>query len=317
MAALPPGFQLPNSNKVCIASVGDVHGRFNAFISLLQQWEQQHHKKIDMVIQVGDIEPHRDAEDLKTMACPAKKRQLGDFHEVYSGAVKIPWPTLFIGGNHECYGHLEEDPNGFELCPNLYYMGRYSLVHINHADYPPLAVGGLSGIYRVEQYNRERPPIHLLPYKSNRDWIGFTCGDVACLKSVAEDECEGGKLDILVTHDWPSGVCNDRAVLGPKADSNRPIGNDAARELLDTLRPTLMLCGHMHTPFRTVVAHPNVETATQVCCLGKVPMQSSIAVFELNQADKTFTELPGLSKGGNAEEQPDSDDDFDDDGETD
>mmetsp|Transcript_9871 Transcript_9871/g.16348 ORF Transcript_9871/g.16348 Transcript_9871/m.16348 type:complete len:123 (-) Transcript_9871:846-1214(-) len=66
------------------------------------------------------------------MAAPANKRLLGDFQRVHNGELVIPWPTLFIGGNHRCYGWLDQDADvdrkgcsvASLMAPNLFYLGR-------------------------------------------------------------------------------------------------------------------------------------------------------------------------------------------------
>lgn len=42
-----------------------------------------------------------------------------------------------------------------------------------------------------------------------------------------------GEMDVLLTHDWPSDLVVGR-------------GNDSTRDLIEAIRPTLHLCGHMH-----------------------------------------------------------------------
>jgi lariat debranching enzyme len=42
------------------------------------------------------------------MAVPHKYKQMGDFHEYYTGKKVAPVPTLFIGGNHEASKYLAD-----------------------------------------------------------------------------------------------------------------------------------------------------------------------------------------------------------------
>ena len=84
-------------------------------------------------------------------------------------------------------------------------------------------------------------------------------------------EAAAPAVDVLMCHDWPSGI------VSCSADHNgrtRPIGNEPCRVLLDQIRPSLMVCGHMHTPFRTTVGE------TLIRCVGKVPSTHALAVFE-------------------------------------
>jgi lariat debranching enzyme len=50
----------------------------------------------------------RNVADLECMAVPRKYLQLGTFHKYYSGAKVVPYPTVFIGGNHEASNYLWE-----------------------------------------------------------------------------------------------------------------------------------------------------------------------------------------------------------------
>eukprot|EP00419_Tripos_fusus_P022021 CAMPEP_0172721510 /NCGR_PEP_ID=MMETSP1074-20121228/79228_1 /TAXON_ID=2916 /ORGANISM="Ceratium fusus, Strain PA161109" /LENGTH=405 /DNA_ID=CAMNT_0013547265 /DNA_START=58 /DNA_END=1275 /DNA_ORIENTATION=+ len=359
--------------KCRFAVVGDVHGQFSSMVALVQRWESLHRLRIDFVLQVGDLEPHRDEADLSTMAAPSKHRMLGDFPRVLAGEIQLPWPVYFIGGNHEPYGWLEEHPHGFQLCHNLHYLGRAGVQRIG-----PLRIAALSGVHRVETYAAERP---MLPewqrqrthangegYHSrskgrrisNKDFIGFTgqelghvmaaavekdiewelacifdslCGGdhhlsaeklmpLAATLRPSQPEAEAERIvqkmkgavscddiseehfvtffadllsrmkdpkradllrrfealrksthfvDVLVTHDWPAGM----VVTSSEMKRTRPVGNEPCRLLLDVVKPALMVCGHMHTPFRNQAGEPLVR------CVAKVPSTHSIAVFEM------------------------------------
>ena len=85
------------------ASVGDVHGSIGPMVDALQNWEKRFQKSLSFVVQVGDFEPHRSIEDVRTMAAPAKHKKLGDFHLFYNRKRVFPWPVYWIGGNHEPY----------------------------------------------------------------------------------------------------------------------------------------------------------------------------------------------------------------------
>ncbi len=56
------------------AVVGDVHGQHWAMIRLFSTWGKSHKKSLDFVLQVGDFEPHRDENDLATMAVPRQAK---------------------------------------------------------------------------------------------------------------------------------------------------------------------------------------------------------------------------------------------------
>lgn len=131
-------------HSVYFAAIGDVHGQFQLTSRLLSTWEASHPGlKLAFALQVGDLECHRDENDMATMAAPARNRHLGDFQRLASGSISLPCPVFFIGGNHECYGWLDEDEmvlgqplpvDGViparpcvrpkQIAHNLYYIGR-------------------------------------------------------------------------------------------------------------------------------------------------------------------------------------------------
>jgi len=94
-------------------------------------------------------------------------------------------------------------------------------------------------------------------------------------------------VDVLMTHDWPAGIVSDI----PASACIRPVGNQPCRELAEQLRPSLMICGHMHVPYRATIC----DGATTVRCVGKVPSRCALAAFEAVLLDGRVVvrELPG------------------------
>uniref|UniRef100_A0A914RSI1 Uncharacterized protein n=1 Tax=Parascaris equorum TaxID=6256 RepID=A0A914RSI1_PAREQ len=60
---------------------------------------------------------------------------------------KAPILTIFIGGNHEASGFLQELPNGGWVAPRIFYMG-----HANVVQFAGLRIAGLSGIFNKHHY---------------------------------------------------------------------------------------------------------------------------------------------------------------------
>lgn len=54
------------------------------------------------------VQALRNEEDLESLSCPAKFRSMGSFWKYYSGVERAPYPTLFVGGNHEASNYLWE-----------------------------------------------------------------------------------------------------------------------------------------------------------------------------------------------------------------
>lgn len=403
-----PPQPLTAKKRYIFAAVGDVHGQFSKMVNVINAWEQvqvNHGNReknedvtvVDFVLQVGDLEPHRHERDLASMAMPSKHRTLGDFHKVLSGEVPLPWPTYFIGGNHEPWEFLDQHEGaGFALIPNLNFLGRSSVTTIG-----PLRVAAMSGIDSANEfsYHEQRPHVSEFPHKSNKAYIHFNHSEVMALVDAANDQhqkdaicnlqlvrtilsaelglkpraiesilsesgahvrciddlarlsdqalktagvlagprekiaayqeqlrarrvdgnakadgastdtgdsanvppitpsnpdpltniststsgavtmcASEGLVDVLVTHDWPSGIADPIAHAERDARC-RALGNDPCRLLLENLRPTLMLCGHMHT------AHTAVVGPSVVRCLAKVPAAGSVAFFEVLDTD--------------------------------
>lgn len=62
-----------------------------------------------------------------------------------------PVLTIFIGGNHEASNHLQELSYGGWAAPNIYYMGLAGVINVGG-----IRIGGLSGIYKSNDYMRGR-----------------------------------------------------------------------------------------------------------------------------------------------------------------
>lgn len=56
--------------------------------------------------------------------------------------------TVFVGGNHEASGYLQELPYGGWVAPNIFYLGHASVIQ-----FAGLRIAGLSGIYNKNDYN--------------------------------------------------------------------------------------------------------------------------------------------------------------------
>lgn len=224
--------------SVVFAAVGDVHGHMRRMVRLVEAKARAARVEVQCVLQVGDFEPHRDLDDVATMAAPAKYRHLGDFHLFHQGKARFPWPVWFIGGNHEPYGFLDRLEPGAAVADNCFWFGRTGRRTIGGLD-----VAGLSGIAVEGKANTPRPPIEQIGRTKKKAYIHFTEDEVAGLLS-------DDPVDVLLVHDWPRGAYTDDT---PRRRADRPeeVGNEWARLLVDTLRPQLVLAGHMHWHHRS------------------------------------------------------------------
>jgi len=171
--------------------------------------------------------------------------QLGDFGALWPGRGKGRFEArlnyylqqaniqlIFIGGNHDNWADLEKLPVGKDglapLLSNIKYLPRpgRTIVH-------GLVVGALGGAFSIDyQYRTE-----------GRDWWA----NEEPSRNDLEGLVNGGLLDLLLTHDVPSGINLDSAFDLPEdiiALANRT--RDLLTEAVSRTRPTIVFCGHWH-----------------------------------------------------------------------
>ena len=235
--------------ETVIAAVGDVHGAQHALIDLVRRQERAAGVAVDVVLQVGDFEGNRDEAD---RAGRAPDAQLGDFPEFVAGRVRFPWPVWFLGGNHEPYRWLDTLAPGAEVAPGCRWLG-----WVGERRIAGLRVAWLSGIHSAKSFPGERPNAGM-----GRAWkqsTYFTAADLERLRGIS-------RPDLLLLHDWPAGLV-PRGAPDPFAGTPvKPwfVGNPHARALIESLRPRLALCGHLHVGYRGAIG------ATRVRCLAAV-----------------------------------------------
>ena len=192
------------------------------------------------------------------MSVPMKFREIGDFHEYYSGTRKAPYLTIFVGGNHEASNHLFELYYGGWVAPNIYYMGAANVIRLG-----PLRIAGLSGIWKGYNYNK--PHHERLPYSQD---------DVKSIYHVRELDVRKllqlkTQVDVGISHDWPRGVewlGNWKALFAKKdlfeADARAgTLGSSAAKYVMDRLRPPHWFSAHLHCKFSAIVEYGSQEQA--------------------------------------------------------
>ncbi|XTI88387.1 lariat debranching enzyme [Cenococcum geophilum] len=236
-----------------IAVEGCGHGTLHSIYASIQKTcEIQSWDGVDLLIIGGDFQAVRNAQDLNVVSMPAKYREIGDFHEYYSGARVAPYLTVFVGGNHEASNYLWELYYGGWAAPNIYYMGAASVVRLG-----PLRIAGLSGIWKG--YNYKKPHYERLPY--NQD-------DIKSIYHVRELDIRKllqirTQVDIAVSHDWPRGIewkGNWRELFRKKSHFEAEaregsLGSVAAKYVLDRLRPAYWFSAHMHIKYSATLEH--------------------------------------------------------------
>lgn len=226
------------------------HGTLNAIYAAVDRaCKERGWKGVDLVIIGGDFQAVRNADDLSVMSVPAKYRQMGDFHEYYSGARKAPYLTIFVAGNHEASAHLWELYYGGWVAPNIYYMGAANVLRLG-----PLRIAGLSGIWKGFDYK-----------KPHHERLPFNADDIKSFYHVREIDVRKllqlrTQVDIGISHDWPRAIekhGNTKRLFKMKPDFRREsnegtLGNPAAAYVLDRLRPRYWFSAHLHCKFSAI-----------------------------------------------------------------
>jgi len=170
----------------------------------------------------------------------------------YSGEMVAPVLTIFIGGNHEASNYLQELPYGGWVAPNIYYLGYAGVVNVNG-----VRIAGISGIYKGHDFLRghhEYPP-----------YTDSTCRSVYHVRQLEVFRLKqlSGKVDIFLSHDWPSGIYeygNKAQLLRKKpffaADmESGKLGSQPLEELLKAIQPAYWFAAHLHCKFAALVPH--------------------------------------------------------------
>lgn len=241
------------------------------------------------------------------MSCPVKYREIGDFHEYYSGARTAPYLTIFVGGNHEASSHLWELYYGGWCAPNIYYMGAANVVRLG-----PIRIAGMSGIWKGYNYNK--PHHERLPYSDDdvKSIYHIRELDVRKLLQIRQ------QVDIGISHDWPRAIerhGNDKALWRMKPDFEREstdgtLGNQAATYVMDRLRPPYWFAAHMHCKFAatkvyeedrpTKVEMPNGTKSSEIAPLpelsvpiaGTLPRNEDEIDLDMDEDDEDQVEAP-------------------------
>lgn len=235
------------------AVVGDIHGEYRLLAEVLAGVVADV-GPLDFIVSVGDAEPNRSQEDAAGIHTPAKYRRLGEFPQVLSGEITLPAPFYFIGGNHDPWPALDAHGPG-EWAPGFHFLGRGG-----GAEVQGVTLAFLSGVYSPKVSEG------VSPREGKRRATYWTPGDVSNALWEGRPP-EGRGLDILVTHEWPSGIGTDRHGV--------PAGRPEVRRLVEELRPRFHVCGHMHHCLQAEIG------PTQVLCLDHIHgRERAVAVFE-------------------------------------
>ena len=263
-----------------IAIEGCCHGELDRIYETLTHIETEQNIKIDLLLICGDFQAVRNEHDLMSMAVPPKYRSMQDFWRYYSGERRAPILTIFIGGNHESSDFLIELPYGGWVAPNIFYMG-----YANVVNYNGLRIGGLSGIYKSQDYHcghYELPPFDDRAIRSIYHIRSF---DVYRVKQL-----QPGQVDIMISHDWPRGIVwygDTQRLLQRKQYFHQDIytnqlGSEPLEEVLLQIQPKYWFSAHLHVKFAALVEHTNGQT-TRFLALDKcLPGRDFLQILDVD-----------------------------------
>ncbi|WVQ77777.1 hypothetical protein IAR50_007467 [Cryptococcus sp. DSM 104548] len=239
--------------RYTIAIQGCSHGSLAEIYDTVEQYTTTTSNHIDLLLLCGDFQALRSVHDFPSLAVPDKFKQLGSFHQYYSGQRVAPVLTIVIGGNHEASNYMWELYHGGWLAPSIYYMGAAGSVYVNG-----LRIVGASGIYKSFDYTKghhERVPYDS---KSLRTIYHIREYDVEKLMRLTPSP-----NTIVMSHDWPTTIAHHgdkQALLKRKpffADEvqNNSLGSPPLLKLLNHFQPAYWFSAHLHVKFAALYQH--------------------------------------------------------------
>ncbi|XP_078430470.1 debranching enzyme 1 isoform X2 [Wolffia australiana] len=262
-----------------IAVEGCMHGDLDNVYAAMQHLERVENIKIDLLICCGDFQAVRYESDLTSVNVLPKYRKMNSFWKYYCGEEIAPYPTIFIGGNHEASNYLWELYYGGWAAPNIYFLGYAGVVKFGD-----IRIGGLSGIFNPRHYNLghyERPPYNESDIRSIYHVREY---DVLKLMQIKQP------IDIFISHDWPLGITDfgDSDDLIRKKPffrreiEERSLGSRAAAQLLNKLKPPYWFSAHLHCKFPAVIQHGEDGLVTKFLALDKcLPRRQFLQILDI------------------------------------
>jgi len=262
-----------------IAVEGCMHGELDKVYDTMRRLEEAEGIKIDLLICCGDFQAVRNDSDLQCVNVKPKFRTMNSFWKYYSGQAVAPYPTIFIGGNHEASNYLWELYYGGWAAPNIYFLGVAGVVKFGN-----IRIGGLSGIHKRHSYytgHHERPP-----YSESTKISAYHVRHYDVLKLMHVKE----PLDIFMSHDWPLGITeygNWQKLIQQKDGfreevNKRTLGSEPAAKLLNTLKPPYWFSAHLHCRFPAIIQHGEDGPTTKFLALDKcIPGRNFLQVLDI------------------------------------
>jgi predicted phosphodiesterase len=211
-------------------------------------------RPVDLVLAVGDVEAFRHADDHRRKT--AKRGMPAEFAEYADGLRRMKRPLYFIGGNNEDFEALHDSPQGFELAPNVHYLGRAGQHTVKG-----LRIAYLSGIHAPRFF--EQPLKRPTSLDTAKQAGYFRAPEVERLMGLRD-------VDMLLVHEWPRGIvqrARDEGLSNGRPLPSYWIGNPVTRKLVDTVRPRWVLCGHSHKAFAVSLGGEAGRPVSRIACL--------------------------------------------------
>ena len=222
------------------------------------------------------------------MSVPAKYREIGDFHEYYSGAKVASCLTIFVAGNHEASSYLWELYYGGWVAPNIYYMGAANVLRLG-----PLRIAGMSGIWKGFDYR-----------KAHTERLPFNQDDIKSFYHVREIDIRKllqlrTQVDVGISHDWPRAIekhGDKRRLFNMKPDfeqesNDGSLGNVAAEYVMDRLRPPYWFSAHLHCKFSAIKTYEPPKQAKEEEKVADVGEASTVVPVSVGGNDTNPDEI--------------------------
>ena len=216
--------------KTTFVVFGDIHGKQDLMYETAIELEKEIDCSIDAILQVGDFETIRTNEDFEHYYAPRKYHKLSDIKDYFRNFKEAPFLTFFIGGNHEAWSVLAKNHDGFFLCPNVYFMGRSSIVN-----FKGVKIGGLTGVFERGYY---KTPLSETPDYS---WKYY--------RREAVEKLRGSSIDILLLHDWvwPLSKIDITSEENIAEDMRQSEVISPTYSLIEQAQPKHVFMGHLHS----------------------------------------------------------------------
>ncbi|KAG7392806.1 Methyltransferase-like protein 9 [Phytophthora pseudosyringae] len=243
---------------VRVAVVGCAHGLLDDIYATVNfANEMDPANPVELLLCCGDFECMRNGRDLETLACPPKYRALHAFHRYYKQEKMAPVLTVFVGGNHEASGYLQELHYGGWVAPNMFYLGAAGVINV-----AGLRIAGLSGIYKQQHYTAGR--FESMPFDNSTMRSVYHVRELEVFQLSHVQQVVKTPLGVFLSHDWPRGIEQHGNV--PKLLRRKPffeqeirsntLGSPAGEFLMYQLRPQYWFAAHLHVKFAAIVVHP-------------------------------------------------------------